>query len=136
MALPETVPIENTQRTASTQPPAFTPQDRALVGQHIYAEQTRLLYRFSVVGYLAELIVTFILGAILWEELLRPLLFAWFVVAFLVMLGRYGLYKLFILKNPGFEDFGVWEKRFVAGSIIIALLWASMGTVLLPKAKS
>ena len=135
MALPETVPIENTQRTASTQPPAFTPQDRALVGQHIYAEQTRLLYRFSVVGYLAELIVTFILGAILWEELLRPLLFAWFVVAFLVMLGRYGLYKLFILKNPGFEDFGVWEKRFVAGSIIIALLWASMGTVLLPKAQ-
>ena len=135
MALPETVPNENTQRTASTQPPAFTPQDRALVGQHIYAEQTRLLYRFSVVGYLAELIVTFILGAILWEELLRPLLFAWFVVAFLVMLGRYGLYKLFILKNPGFEDFGVWEKRFVAGSIIIALLWASMGTVLLPKAQ-
>ena len=135
MALPETVPIENTQRTASTQPPAFTPQDRALVGQHIYAEQTRLLYRFSVVGYLAELIVTFILGAILWEELLRPLLFAWFVVAFLVMLGRYGLYKLFILKNPGFEDFGVWEKRFVAGSSIIALLWASMGTVLLPKAQ-
>lgn len=135
MALPETVPIENPQRTDSTQPPAFTPQDRALVGQHIYAEQTRLLYRFSVVGYLAELMVTFILGAILWEELLRPLLFAWFVVAFLVMLGRYGLYKLFILKNPSFEDFGAWERRFVAGSIILALLWAAMGTVLLPKAQ-
>jgi diguanylate cyclase (GGDEF)-like protein/PAS domain S-box-containing protein len=135
MALPETVPIENPQRTASTQPPAFTPQDRALIGQHIYAEQTRLLYRFSVVGYLAELMVTFILGAILWEEMLRPLLFAWFVVAFLVMLGRYGLYKLFLLKNPSFEDFGAWEKRFVAGSIIIALLWAAMGTVLLPKAQ-
>jgi PAS domain S-box/diguanylate cyclase (GGDEF) domain len=135
MALPQTVPIENPQRTASTQPPAFTPQDRALIGQHIYAEQTRLLYRFSVVGYLAELMVTFILGAILWEEMLRPLLFAWFVVAFLVMLGRYGLYKLFLLKNPSFEDFGAWEKRFVAGSIIIALLWAAMGTVLLPKAQ-
>jgi diguanylate cyclase (GGDEF)-like protein/PAS domain S-box-containing protein len=135
MALPETVPIENPQRTASTQHPAFTPQDRALIGQHIYAEQTRLLYRFSVVGYLAELIVTFILGAILWEEMLRPQLFAWFVVAFLVMLGRYGLYKLFILKNPGVEDFGAWEKRFVAGSIILALLWAAMGTVLLPKAQ-
>lgn len=135
MALPETVPIENPQRTARTQPPAFTPQDRALIGQHIYAEQTRLLYRFSVVGYLAELMVTFILGAILWEEMLRPLLFAWFVVAFLVMLGRYGLYKLFLLKNPSFEDFGAWEKRFVAGSIIIALLWAAMGTVLLPKAQ-
>ena len=134
MALPETVPIENPQRTDSTQPPAFTPQDRALIGQHVYAEQTRLLYRFSVVGYLAELMVTFILGAILWEEMLRPLLFAWFVVAFLIMLGRYGLYKLFIVKNPRVEDFGVWEKRFVAGSIIIALLWATMGTVLLPKA--
>lgn len=135
MALPETVPIENPQRTASTQSPAFTPQDRALVGQHIYAEQIRLLYRFSVVGYLAELMVTFILGAILWEELLRPLLFGWFVVTFLVMLGRYGLYKLFIVKNPRVEDFGAWENRFVAGSIIIAVLWAAMGTVLLPKAQ-
>jgi diguanylate cyclase (GGDEF)-like protein/PAS domain S-box-containing protein len=135
MALPETVPIENTQRTASTPPPALTPQDRALIGQHIYAEQIRLLFRFSVVGYLAELIVTFILGAILWEEMLRPLLFSWFVVTFLVMLGRYGLYKLFILRNPNFEGFGAWENRFVAGSIIIALLWAAMGTVLLPKAQ-
>ena len=42
-------------------------QDRSFVAQHIAAEQVRLLYRFSLVGYLAELLVTFLLGAILWN---------------------------------------------------------------------
>ncbi len=114
---------------------AITPQDRALVSQHIFAEQTRLLYRFSLVGYLAEFMVTFILGAILWEEMSRPLLFAWFVFAFLVMLARYGLYKLFIGVDPSIEKLKAWEKRFAVGSIVMALTWAAMGTVLLPQAQ-
>ena len=57
-----------------TREPLFklTPQDRAFIESPIFAEQTRLLYRFSVVGYLVELMVTFLLGAILWEEMSRP----------------------------------------------------------------
>ena len=39
-------------------------------------EQVRLLYRFSLIGYLATLLVVFVLGAILWEELAQPALFA------------------------------------------------------------
>jgi diguanylate cyclase (GGDEF)-like protein/PAS domain S-box-containing protein len=109
-------------------------QDRAFVGQHISAEQTRLLYRFSVVGYLAELIVTFLLGAILWDVLgTRPELFAWFAAAFLVMLLRYGNYKWFIRRNPPPVALPSWEKRFIVGSIAIALLWGLMGSLLLPK---
>lgn len=130
------MPSENTQPPTHALPLKVTPQDRALIEQPIHAEQTRLLYRFSVVGYLVELMVTFLLGAILWEEMSRPLLFAWFIAAFVVMLGRYGLYKLFIRKNPAFEDFAAWEWRFVAGSIVIALLWAAMGTVLLPETQN
>jgi len=109
-------------------------QDRAFVGQHISAEQTRLLYRFSVVGYLAELIVTFLLGAILWDVLgTRPELFAWFAGAFLVMLLRYGNYKWFISRNPPPIALPTWEKRFIVGSILIAALWGLMGSLLLPK---
>ncbi len=121
-----------------TREPLFklTPQDRAFIESPIFAEQTRLLYRFSVVGYLVELMVTFLLGAILWEEMSRPVMFAWFITAFLVMLGRYGLYKLFIRKNPAAGDLATWEWRFVAGSIVIALLWAVMGTVLLPEGQN
>ena len=130
------MPNKNTQQTTSALPFKLTQQDRAFIGQPIFAEQTRLLYRFSVVGYLVELMVTFLLGAILWVEMSRPLMFAWFIAAFLVMLGRYGLYKLFIQKNPAVEDFAAWEWRFVAGSIILALLWAAMGTVLLPETQT
>ena len=130
------MPNKNTQQTTSALPFKLTQQDRAFIEQPIFAEQTRLLYRFSVVGYLVELMVTFLLGAILWVEMSRPLMFAWFIAAFLVMLGRYGLYKLFIQKNPAVEDFAAWEWRFVAGSIILALLWAAMGTVLLPETQT
>lgn len=130
------MPDETSPSTAGSVQFKLTPQDRAFVEQPIFAEQTRLLYRFSVVGYLVELMVTFLLGALLWEEMSRPLLFAWFITAFLVMLGRYGLYKLFIRKNPAVEEFPKWEWRFVAGSIILALLWAAMGTGLLPEAQT
>ncbi|HEX9390292.1 MAG TPA: EAL domain-containing protein [Usitatibacteraceae bacterium] len=112
-----------------------SPQDRALIAQHIFAEQVRLLYRFSLVGYLAELLVTFLLGAILWTELSsRPELFVWFATASLLMIGRYGLYKFFIRSNPDTTDLSKWEQRFVVGSLLMAMLWGIMGSSLLPKA--
>ncbi|MBL8511245.1 MAG: EAL domain-containing protein [Betaproteobacteria bacterium] len=110
-----------------------TPQDRVFVAQQIFTEQVRLLYRFSLVGYLAELMVTFLLGAILWAEFdKRPWLFVWFAVIFLVMIGRYGLYKLFVRANPAPDHLAVWEKRFMMGSIVMAVLWGAMGVI--PKA--
>ncbi len=109
-------------------------QDRAFVGKHLYTEQVRLLYRFSLVGYLAELIVTFLLGVILWDVLgTRPELFAWFAVMFVVMILRYGNYKWFIRSNPRPEKLGVWERRIFVGSIVIGLLWGLMGSLLLPR---
>ena len=63
-----------TPRLAAPEAPETQPPDDAL-----QAEQIRLLFRFSVVGHLATLLVIFILGAILWEDLGRPALFIWFV---------------------------------------------------------
>ena len=108
--------------------------DRSFVAKHIYTEQVRLLYRFSLVGYLAELMVTFLLGALLWDELgNRPELFAWFAAAFLVLILRYGNYKWFISRNPPAVALPSWARRFVIGSVIIAALWGLMGSLLLPK---
>lgn len=64
-----------------------TPPDPAGADQPLHAEQIRLLFRFSLVGYLATLLVI-ILGAILWEDLERPALFAWFVAIALEGPGR------------------------------------------------
>ena len=109
--------------------------DRAFVAKHIFAEQIRLLYRFSLAGYLAELVVTFLLGALLWSELgQRPELFAWFFAAFMLMIARYGLYKFFIRTNPQPSALAKWETAFLVSSLLLAVLWGLMGSVLLPKA--
>jgi len=113
-------------------PPAHASSDAAAEDQPLHAEQVRLLFRFSLVGYLATLLVIFILGAILWEDLARPALFLWFVSISLVAIGRYLLYKAFIREVRPASDMPVWERRFVLGTVLAALCWMAIGTVLLP----
>ena len=47
--------------------------DRAAERHQLHAEQLRLVFRFSLVGTLATLLVTLLLGAILWDDLTPPL---------------------------------------------------------------
>jgi diguanylate cyclase (GGDEF)-like protein/PAS domain S-box-containing protein len=114
------------QTQDTTSPPALS-------GQSLQAEQVRLLFRFSLVGYLATLLVVFILGAILWEDLARPALFAWFVAVSLVAVGRYLIYKAFIQNHPPASAMSLWEGRFIAGTVLAGLCWAVIGTLLLPE---
>ena len=100
----------------------------------LYAEQIRLLFRFSLVGYLATLLVIFILGAILWEDLARPALFVWFVAIALVAVGRYLIYKAFLSAPRSDAEIPMWERRFVLGTVLAGLCWMALGTVLLPDA--
>ncbi len=139
-------PHDDATPAATQQSKSFplSAQDRAVLAQHISAEQIRLLYRFSLVGYLAELLVTFLLGAILWNDLddlsKNTGLFIWFAAAFIVMLARYGLYKFFIRAAPPINALSAWENRFVALGLVMAALWGVMGaggaggSLLLPKA--
>ena len=103
-------------------------------GTPLHAEQVRLLFRFSLVGYLATLLVVFILGAILWEDLARPALFAWFVAVSLVCVGRYLMYKAYMEEEAGPERALTWEHRFIAGTVLAGLCWMVIGTLLLPEA--
>lgn len=103
-------------------------------GSPLHAEQLRLLFRFSLVGYLATLLVVFILGAILWEDLARPPLFAWFVAVSMVAIGRYLIYKAYIQSVPAPGKSPLWEGRFLAGTVLAGLCWMMIGTVLLPDA--
>jgi diguanylate cyclase (GGDEF)-like protein/PAS domain S-box-containing protein len=113
-------------------PPALASSDAAPEDPPLHAEQVRLLFRFSLVGYLATLLVIFILGAILWEDLARPALFFWFVAISLVAVGRYLLYKAFIREVRPASEMYAWEKRFLLGTVLAALCWMAIGTVLLP----
>ena len=114
-----------------------TPSSLSTTGQAdsaLHAEQVRLLFRFSVVGYLATLLVLTILGLILWEDLAKPALFAWFGAMAIVTVLRYALYKIFLNRAPPLADLPRWEQAFLAGSVATALLWAIIGTLLLPEA--
>ena len=106
--------------------------ETGLVERRIAEEQIRLLFRLSLVGYLATLLVVFILGAILWEQLAHPALFAWFAAISAITVARYGLYKVFVNTQPPANALKAWEQRFLAGTLLTAIAWAVIGTVLLP----
>src|SRR5258708_30128179 len=116
-----------TPQRAPAAPPIPDPADKAL-----QSEQLRLLFRFSVVGHLATLLVIFILGGILWQDLARPALFMWFVATALVAVGRYLLYKAFIKGSPPTEELDLCEGRFIAGTILAGVCSAIISSALLP----
>ena len=120
------------RRNETTPTTGKAPRVEGAADKSLHAEQVRLLFRFSLVGYLATLLVVFILGAILWDDLVRPGLFLWFVAISLVTVGRYLIYKAFVQDAPLLSFIPKWERRFLAGSLLAALCWMAIGTVLLP----
>jgi diguanylate cyclase (GGDEF)-like protein/PAS domain S-box-containing protein len=98
----------------------------------IYAEQVRLLYRLSLVGYLATLLTALALGAVLWNELSRPALFVWLAFICVITIARYGLYKAYMGAKPGPAQAPAWGTWFVAGTGLMGLGWAVVGTILFP----
>jgi diguanylate cyclase (GGDEF)-like protein/PAS domain S-box-containing protein len=92
----------------------------------------QLLYRFSLAGYLATLLVILILGAILWEELSHPPLFAWFAAISAITIARYLLYRVFVSVERSDEDCPTWEARFLAGSVLSAICWTVLALAFLP----
>lgn len=99
----------------------------------VYAEQVRLLYRLSLVGYLATLMVALALGAVLWNELSpRPQLFAWLTFISMLTIARYGLYKAYMSVKPGVAQAPRWGNWFVVGTGLMGFGWAVVGTLLFP----
>ena len=137
MSLADQTAAEQDQTKEFSLAAPIAAEDRVFVAKHIFSEQVRLLYRFSLAGYLAELVVTFLLGALLWDELgRRPELFAWFSAAIVLMVARYGLYIFFVRANPPLTAMEKWQTLFMIGSLLLAVLWGLMGSVLLPKTGS
>jgi diguanylate cyclase (GGDEF)-like protein/PAS domain S-box-containing protein len=113
--------------------PGAHPEERAAEKTPLHAEQIRLLFRFSLVGSLATLLVILLLGAILWEDLSSSVtLFAWFVAISLVTIARYGLYKAFIRRERSAQEVASWETAFLVGATVAGLCWLAIGTALLP----
>jgi hypothetical protein len=94
-------------------------------------EQLACCSAFSLVGYLATLLVVFILGAILWDDLARPALFAWFVA---ISHGASGATSSTRRTQAADADRGVaWERRFHRRHRARGLCWARSAPCLLPS---
>ena len=89
----------------------------------LHAEQIRLLFRFSLVGYLATLLVIFILGAILWEDLAHPALFIWFVSTSLVGETRVKCFTCSRHDVPGATRAVSGDIARAAGSSFRSPIW-------------
>ncbi len=118
--------------TANINPNVSLGVATATQGDLIYAEQVRLMYRLSLVGYLATLMVALVLGAALWNELSRPALFIWLTFICLLTIGRYGLYKAYMGAKPGARQAVAWGNWFVVGTGLMGFGWAIIGTLLFP----
>jgi len=112
--------------------PAGRTEERAAETNPLHAEQIRLLFRFSVVGTLATLLVVLLLGALLWDDLSNHVLFAWFGLISLVTLGRYLLYKAFVQRERTAAEIEPWEIAFLTGVVLAGICWMTIGTALLP----
>ncbi|MGB8338350.1 MAG: EAL domain-containing protein [Burkholderiales bacterium] len=118
--------------------PKTAPASRVLHGKTVettlvYAEQVRLLYRLSLVGYLATLMVALALGAVLWNELSpRPALFVWLTFISVLTIARYGLYKAYMSAKPSAAQSHTWGNWFVIGTGLMGFGWAIVGTLLFP----
>ncbi len=108
-------------------------QDSTTEYSLVFAEQVRLLYRLSLVGYLATLLVAFALGAVLWSELSpRPALFIWLAFISVMTVLRYGLYKAYMSAKPSVKQAPNWGNWFVIGTGLMGFGWAIVGTLLFP----
>ncbi len=107
--------------------------DSATESSLVYAEQVRLLFRLSLVGYLATLMVAFALGAVLWNELSpRPALFIWLAFISVITILRYCLYKAYMRAKPSVVQAPNWGNWFVVGTGLMGFGWAIVGTLLFP----
>jgi len=99
----------------------------------IYADQVRLLYRLSRIGYAGTLINAMIIALVLWNVAEQGLLVTWLVLVFVVTTARYALYKAYSVREPPPPAAPAWANRFVVGATVMGGLWGMLGSVLLPQ---
>jgi signal transduction histidine kinase len=95
--------------------------------EEILAEQVKQLYALAPVGMAATLLnaaLTFFV--LLQGGMPERMLIRWFTVIFAVTLLKIGCY-LWYRINFRPSEAGIWEKRFIAGLVLIGIAWGSLG---------
>lgn len=102
------------------------------LGDRVYAEQVRQLYRLSRPAYLGTLVNSSILVFALSGVVSTTLLGAWLCAMFLVTGACYVLYRAYLGSKPLDGEAQAWAQRFVIGAGTAGVMWGAAGSVLFP----
>jgi len=99
---------------------------------HIRMEQVRLLYRNLQTSLYATLVASIIMIATLWGVISHSRLIGWASLIILTTLARFVLLSRFhrAVLDPG--NTHLWYSRFLAGSIVAAIVWGLAGFLFMP----
>jgi signal transduction histidine kinase len=128
MAMPYPNPMDSTDTlNLNARKPESGPV-RPDHAQEVRVAQIRLLYQHTPSALIATLINAAIMVFVLWEQLPAVWLIGWFVAIALVVLGRFGLLRVYFSARPlaGAES-RRWEHHYLFGVALNGVLWGIAG---------
>ncbi len=99
----------------------------------IIAEQTSQIYAAAKNGILATIINSVILVIVLWPVISHEILLIWLAIILLVSLLRIVNAYRYKIASPSPQEVHVWTQRFLLGSSIASVIWASSSIWLFPQ---
>ncbi len=102
------------------------------VSHHILAEQVRLLYKQTTLGFLATVFNATVLVAVLLEVLDHRVLLAWYALMLSIIGARYALVKYYARALAPESEPRRWRDLFLVGAAATGICWGLAGTLLFP----
>ncbi len=93
----------------------------------VRSAEVRLLYEQLTSALTATIVNALILIAVLWKEISQPLLLGWFLIVFLLALGRYGHCRTYLRTPLEKADPRRWGRQYLYGVAVNSLLWGFAG---------
>ncbi|HWA72655.1 MAG TPA: ATP-binding protein [Polyangiaceae bacterium] len=93
----------------------------------VRAEQIRTLYRHGPAVLTANLLNSWIVGAVFWGVAPNRFLLGWCGAMAGITLVRFALHRRYLRAQPAPSAAAPWGRRFVAGSACAGVLWGAAG---------
>lgn len=98
--------------------------------QYIKAEQVRLLYSQTTIGYFATAINATLLLLVLIEVVPGPMLYPWYAILLLIIAGRVTLVSLYKRSTRAYREPERWSDWYMTGALLTGMCWGYTGVLL------
>lgn len=108
------------------------PTDAHTLDLDIQAQLTDLLYRSAGTGQGVNVVIATLVAFLGYVSLPGSVILGWWVAMLLLSLARYILIRRYIAVGPGVTAAPRWQKHFLVGTVLTALLWMVAAVLILP----